>query len=112
MTPSEAEKAVQYLTHAFGGYPPSDMEKRAYTRLFVSFPVAEIREAIDRLVRAGLVRRPSPADVASTVKTMRREAELAEPTVTVLDDEKDITSDPDEISNRVATLRAQLRGEA
>lgn len=66
-TPEQAQQALDYLRHAFGGWEIPDMERRAHLRMFLNFPPQTIRKAIDELVRKS-DRRPSPNDIAQMAR--------------------------------------------
>ena len=67
-TSEQAIAALGYLNRSFGGYPMTEAEQRPYLRLFRSFDVNEVQNAIDLLARSWtLPRRPMPNDVAQAI---------------------------------------------
>lgn len=97
-TTGEATAALGYLTRCFGGFKIPDDEQRAFLRLFVKFPVADVRRAIDESVLKA-DRRPSPHDLAVKLRPLRpavSDTRNREPV-------PDVT--PDVVSHHVAEIK-------
>jgi hypothetical protein len=102
----EAIAAVGYLRHSFGGFEIPEMEERSLLRTFRKFSKKEVTDAIER--SKSNTRRPSPADLESSIITARAKARrdaAPSPLDVPVKDRTPLT----EVEKRVAELR-QLMG--
>lgn len=102
-TSEEAISAVGHIARCWGGFAIPDDEKRAFMRLFVTYPPAAVGSAIDNLVRAA-GRRPSPADLGGELRRTLPAVRDTRPT----DPWPEIT--PENVSRHIAELRDILAG--
>ena len=69
-TGEETKGAVEYLISGFGPYY-DDREQRQLKRLFLDYAPAEVREAIDQLIRQGAVR-PRANELGHVLRSNRK----------------------------------------
>ena len=102
-TPDETHQAVDYLRHAFGGYPIGDQEQRALRRMMLDYPPGEIQAAIDRLVKVA-DRRPAASDIAQAIRAARPKHNTSRQ----VNDPRPIAP-PDEFTIEMEKLKAIVR---
>lgn len=102
-TSEQAIAALGYLRHSFGGWEIPEAEQRSHLRTFRKATPAEVQDAIEKLKGHG--RRPSPAEIESTIAGTRGKPTRRHGDVYLHEIPPEEITPPDAVSVYVAQLK-------